>query len=308
MTGTTPRTIAEYLEQLRSTLQGAGADPALIQDALYDAEEHLRAELHENPGKAEAELIAKIVGSYGAPEEVASIYVDKEVQVQQALRPPSPRPRKTAWGKFFAVGGDTRAYAGLFYMLLSLATGIIYFTWTVVGLSLSLGLAVLIFGIVFAVFFFATTRVLALVESRIIETMLGERMPRRPVYARAGLTIWQRMGEMFTDPRTWSTLLYFVLMLPLGIIYFTVAVTGIATSLACIFAPIAHIGWMLGLVRIDVADHIRFNDTLLVPWQIADPLTFVIGVAMLFGLLHFARGLAKFQGALAKSLLVKPAG
>ena len=295
MTGTTPRTIAEYLEQLRSTLQGAGADPALIQDALYDAEEHLRAELHENPGKSEAEIIAKIVGSYGAPEEVASIYVDKEVQVQQALRPPPQRPRKTAWGRFFAVGSDARTYAGLFYMLLSLATGIFYFTWTVVGLSLSLGLSLLIFGVVFAVFFFATTRVLALVESRIIETMLGERMPRRPVYARAGLTIWQRMGEMFTDPRTWSTLLYFVLMLPLGIVYFTVAVTGIATSLACIFAPIAHIGWMLGLVRIDVADHIRFNDTLLVPWQIADPLTFVIGIALLFGLLHFARGLAKLS-------------
>ncbi|MBS0582464.1 MAG: sensor domain-containing protein [Proteobacteria bacterium] len=308
MTGTIPSTIAEYLEQLRSTLQGAGADPALIQDALYDAEEHLRAELHENHGKPEAEVIAKIVGSYGAPEEVASIYVDKEVQVQQALRPPPPRPRKTAWGKFFAVGSDARAYAGLFYMLLSLATGIFYFTWTVVGLSLSLGLSLLIFGVVFAVFFFATTRVLALVESRIIETMLGERMPRRPVYARPGLTIWQRMGEMFTDPRTWSTLLYFVLMLPLGIVYFTVAVTGISTALACIFAPIAHIGWMLGLVRIDIATDIHFNDTLLVPWQIADPLTFVIGVALLFGLLHFARGLAKFQGALAKGLLVKPAG
>ena len=65
--------------------------------------------------------------------------------------------------------------------------------------------------------------------------------------------------------------------------------------------------WMLGLVRIDIADHIHFNDTLLVPWWLADPLTFVFGVALLFGLLHFARGLAKFQGALAKNLLVKPA-
>jgi hypothetical protein len=30
-----PRTIAEYLEELRTALRGA--DPALIQDALYDA-------------------------------------------------------------------------------------------------------------------------------------------------------------------------------------------------------------------------------------------------------------------------------
>jgi hypothetical protein len=34
-----PRSIEEYLEALRGAL--AGADPALIQDALYDAEEQL---------------------------------------------------------------------------------------------------------------------------------------------------------------------------------------------------------------------------------------------------------------------------
>ena len=39
MTATTPKTIPDYLEQLRAAL--AGADPALIQDALYDAEEYL---------------------------------------------------------------------------------------------------------------------------------------------------------------------------------------------------------------------------------------------------------------------------
>jgi uncharacterized membrane protein len=42
-----PRSIAEYLEQLRTALRGA--DQALIQDALYDAEEHLRAERAEQP-------------------------------------------------------------------------------------------------------------------------------------------------------------------------------------------------------------------------------------------------------------------
>ncbi|MDE2257738.1 MAG: hypothetical protein KGK05_08260, partial [Xanthomonadaceae bacterium] len=71
-----PRTVAEYLEQLRAAL--AGADPALIQDALYDAEEHLRGELREHRGMSEADVLATIVGSYGAPEEVAEIYVDKE--------------------------------------------------------------------------------------------------------------------------------------------------------------------------------------------------------------------------------------
>src|SRR5262249_30361369 len=109
MNAPAPRTIAEYLDQLRGALHGA--DPALIQDALYDAEEHLRAEMHEHRGTPEAEVLAKIVGSYGAPEEVAELYVDKEKVVRQALRPPPPPPPRTALGRFFAVGADPRAYS-----------------------------------------------------------------------------------------------------------------------------------------------------------------------------------------------------
>ena len=107
-----PTDIPAYLAQLRTAL--AGADPALVQDALYDAEEYLRSELAENPGRSEAEVIAAVASSYGAPEEVADIYRDTEVKVQTALRPPPPRPRKSAFGRFFGVAADPRAYAALF--------------------------------------------------------------------------------------------------------------------------------------------------------------------------------------------------
>ena len=298
-----PRTIAEYLDDLRAALRGA--DPALIQDALYDAEDHLRSELAENPGKSETEVLAKIATTYGAPDEVASIYVDKEVQVQQALRSPPPPPRKTAMGKFFGVAADPRAYAALFYMLLSLATGIFYFVWAVTGVSLSLGLSILIFGLAFAVLFFGTVRVLSLVEGRIIEVMLGERMPRRPVYADRGKPVMTRIKEMFTDPRTWSTLLYMVLMLPLGIVYFTTAVTGISLSLACMVAPVALALREVGFIN---DGGIYLDDQLFLPPIIALPFTFLLGVFLLFGMLHLARGVGKFQGAIAKHLLVPSAG
>ncbi len=297
-----PRTIAEYLDELRIALRGA--DPALIQDALYDAEDHLRSELAENPGKSEAEVLAKIATTYGAPDEVAGIYVDKEQQVQQALRPPPQPARKTAMGKFFGVAADPRAYAGLFYMLLSLATGIFYFTWAVTGLSLSIGLSILIFGLAFAVLFFGTVRVLSLVEGRIIEVMLGERMPRRPVYAERGKPVMTRIKEMFTDPRTWSTLLYMVMMLPLGIVYFTIAVTGISLSLACMVAPVAIALREVGILN---DGGLYFDGELFFPPVVALPFTFLVGVFLLFGMLHLARGIGKFQGAIAKHLLVPSA-
>ncbi|HJT98276.1 MAG TPA: sensor domain-containing protein [Rhodanobacteraceae bacterium] len=302
MSPTLPRTIAEYLDQLRVALRGA--DPALIQDALYDAEDHLRSELAENPGKPEAEVLAKIAASYGAPEEVAGIYVDKEQQVQEALRAPPPPARRTTLGKFFGVAADPRAYASLFYMLLSLATGIFYFVWAIAGLSISIGTSILIFGLVFAVLFFGTVRVLSLVEGRIIEVMLGERMPRRPVYAERGKPVMARIKDMFTDPRTWSTLLYMMLMLPLGIVYFTIAVTLTTTSVALMVAPVALILRSIGIID---SGGIYFDGEQFMPPFLALPLAFAIGVFLLFGMLHLARGVGKFQGALAKSLLVKTA-
>jgi len=214
-----PTTIPSYLEQLRAAL--IGADPALVQDALYDAEEYLRSELAEQlaqggPGKSEAQVIASVAGSYGAPEEVADIYRDTEVKVQTALRAPPPPPRKSWLGRFFGVIAEPRTYGALFYMVLAMATGIFYFTWVVAGISMSAGLAVLIIGVPFVILYFGSVRILSLVEGRIVEVMLGERMPRRPLYSARGKPWLERIKDMFVDPRTWSTQLYFLLMLPLG--------------------------------------------------------------------------------------------
>ncbi|OHC39592.1 sensor domain-containing protein [Rhodanobacter soli] len=299
-----PRTIVEYLEQLRAALRGA--DPALIQDALYDAEEHLRAELAEQPGRGEAQMLEQVVGSYGAPDEVAEIYRDQEIRIQRALRPPPPPKRRSLAGRFFGVAADPRTYGALFYMLLSLATGIFYFTWAVAGLSLSVGLSVLIIGLPFIVLFFGSVRVLSLVEGRIVEAMLGMRMPRRPVYPTQDMGLMKRIGSMFTDVHTWTTLCYMWLMLPLGIVYFTLAVTLLSVSVAFIGAPLAMLfqsDWLPGLY---------VGHRVVVDWGFGahapgwgDAIAMcVIGIVLLFATLHLARGLGRLHGHVAKHMLV----
>ncbi|HEX6832041.1 MAG TPA: sensor domain-containing protein [Rudaea sp.] len=292
-----PKTIDEYLDQLRAALRNA--DPALSQDALYDAEEYLRSELAEHPQWDEKTMLAQVATSYGAPEEVADIYRDKEAQVESALRPPPKPKQRTAWGKFFGVLADPLAYSSLFYMLLSLATGIFYFTWAVTGLSLSLGLCVLIIGIPFATLFISTVRALALVEGRLIETMLGERMPRRPLYADRGKSFGARVRAMFTDPRTWSTLLYMIVKLPLGIFYFTLAVIGLSLSVGLALSPITYAIFGFGLINV--------NDYHLGPPLWMEPVMIVIGVLALCATLHLARGVGRTQAALAKHFLVRTA-
>ncbi len=301
-----PTNIPDYLEHLRRSL--AGADAALVQDALYDAEEYLRSEMAENPDKSEADVIAQVASSYGAPDEVADIYRDTEVKVQTALRAPPPRQHRSVLGKFFGVIAEPRTYAALFYMLLSMATGIFYFTWVVTGISLSVGLAILIIGIPFAILFFGSIRMFSLLEGRIVEVMLGERMPRRPLYSSHGKPWMARIAEMFSDRRTWTTLLYMVLMLPLGIVYFTIAVTLLSVSLSFIAAPIMVItgyaavnqdynGWVvLGM------DNGVFGTSL---GYLGLPLVFVAGVLLLFVTLHVARGIGYLHGQFAKHLLVK---
>ncbi|PPU46898.1 hypothetical protein XarbCFBP7697_14765 [Xanthomonas arboricola] len=289
-----PTTIPDYLAQLRQAL--AGADPAMIQDALYDAEEYLRAELAEQAGKSEAEVIAGVAGSYGAPDEVAEIYRETEVTVTRALRPPLPRRRSTWLGRFFGVAADPRSYGALFYMLLSLVTGVFYFTWVITGASLSAGLMILIIGVPLLVLFFGSVRVLSLVEGRVVETLLGVRMPRRPAHPGPQGGWLQRIGAMFTDARTWSTMLYFLLMLPLGIVYFSVFTTLLSLALGLAASPLV----------------LLFDNTAVLTWDGVDvtspwltlPL-FVVGVLLLFVTLHLARAFGKLHGMFAKHLLVK---
>lgn len=291
-----PTTIPEYLDQLRAAL--AGADKAMIQDAVYDAEEYLRSEMAENPGKSEAEVIASVAGSYGAPDEVADIYRETEVTVAKALRPPAPPKRTSVLGRFFGVAADPRTYGALFYMLLSLATGTFYFTWVVTGASLSVGLLILIIGIPLLLLFLMSVRLLSLVEGRVVEVLLGERMPRRPLYTQRDKPWMTRLKELFTDGRTWTAALYLLLMHPLGILYFSVAITLLALSVGLIAAPVAFF--------LPHGYAFSFGDWNLVteaPWLL--PLFSIIGFVLLFATLHLARVVGLFHGWLAKHLLVR---
>jgi hypothetical protein len=200
---------------------------------------------------------------------------------------------------------DPRAYTSLFFMLLALATGIIYFVLAVTGLSLSAGLSVLIIGVPFFLMFMAVCRVISLAEGRLIEAMTGVRMPRRPVYQGKALSFWARIIEMLKDPRTWTTIAYFILRLPIGIFYFVIAVAGLAVSLTLIALPItvvlAQAGWF-GMGGVEVFSNAQpewiFNT------GFAIPVLGLAGVLLLTSLMHLARGIGRLHAMFAKSMLV----
>src|SRR5690242_4388870 len=194
-----PKTVKEYLDALTQELRAEKCPPGLIVDALNDCEEHLRNEIAQNPGVPEADVLASVVETYGTPAEIAEEYKSMEATLSGPF-PKSEQPQDERPYGFFNVLSDPRTYGALVYMLLSLATGIFYFTWTTVGISLTIGFAILIIGIPFALLFVGSVRVIAHIEGRIVEALLGVRMPRRlPPTTQSEETIWARIGDALSD-------------------------------------------------------------------------------------------------------------
>jgi hypothetical protein len=292
-------TVQDYLERLRQEL--AGSDPALIQDALYDAEEYLRHEAGAaadgaaGPAERQAAL-ARAIQRFGTPREVAEAYRETDARVAVALaQPASPPPTSLGW-RLFGILLDPRAYGSLLFMFLSLATGILYFTWAVTGLALSLGLSVLIISLPFVLLFLASVRLFSLVEGRLVESLLGVRMPRRPRPAAPG-SIWARLRSRLSDGRTWTTLLYMVLKLPLGIFDFVLFTVLLVIPLALIAAPVAQL-----FMDQPVLNFGKDHGLYVTLWW--SPLFWLAGMIDLLIAMHLARALGRAQGALAKAMLV----
>ena len=199
-------------------------------------------------------------------------------------------------GRFFGVVLDPSAYGALFYALLALATGVIYFSIVVTGLSLTFGLALLIIGIPFALVFLAVVRAISLAEGRIVEGLLSVRMPRRPRTLGVEGGFWKRIKSWLADYRTWTTMLYMILQLPLGIIYFTIIVTTLIVSAAVTALPILQIVMNQPILR-----DLNYG-YLIQPW--AMPLVMAFGIVGFFLTLWVAKGIGFAHGHWAKVMLV----
>lgn len=305
-----------YLTDLKAALRGA--DKATIQDALADAEEHLRTAL-ENEGaeaEAEAEAVQAIIKEYGEAEEIAQAYKNWEVNLPPALAAtPAARrvssaangtsPAAKAYPGFFGVFADPRAWGGLVYMLISLITGTLYFSWAVTGLSTSLGVMVLIIGIPITIIFLLSFRGIAFLEGRLVEALLGERMPRRASFTDSSLPWIERLKILLTGKATWLSWIYMILMLPIGIIYFTVMVTLIALAVGFVASPAAVVYMIASGLPVTIIHTANFSWVMSPALAILTSLVIAcLGMGIATTTMHIARWVGKVHGKFAKALLV----
>ena len=291
------KSVEEYLNALRDELKGS--DSATIQDALADAEEHLRAALtslrEKQPDMSEQEALAQVIEQYGSPSETASAYMEVERRTLPQLERETVKS-ESALSQFFGVYVDARAWGALLYMLIAFVTGVFYFTWAVTGLATSISFALFIFGLPFALLFFLSIRGLALLEGRIVEALLGVRMPRRPLFSRQNLKWLDRIKELALDKHTWFSILYMLVQLVLGTIYFTLFITVLSFSLSFIAIPVLQEMWGEGAI---MNDGIRYSFP---AWSY--PLLVLGGILLWTLFMNLARGIGQMHGRMAKSMLV----
>jgi len=295
------KSVNEYLVLLKKEL--AGSDIAVIQDALVDCEEYLRTALANaidaDPNISEADTLPSIIEKYGSPIEIAAAYREIEERVPPGIHRPSHLAHRSALSRFFGVFTDPRAWGALLYLILSLGTGIIYFTWAVTGISLSLGLMVLIIGIPFTVIFLLSIRGIAYLEGRIVEALLGIRMPRKLQSSASNLGWWKRIKNLFSEKLTWTAMAYSILQLPFGIFYFTLFVTLISVSLYFIAMPITELAFNVPVYESSGTEHHAAH------WLL--PFIFLAGIMLITATMHLAKLLGRGHAKIAKAMLVTDA-
>jgi len=194
-------------------------------------------------------------------------------------------------GRFFRIVTRGRSYLNVAYLLLAFPLGTLYFVALVTGVSLGLGLIVIVVGVPILVGTLLLVRLFVGWERAIATGMLGVRFPDpQPREAPAGLL--DRLRALLTDTATWKGLAYLFIKFPLGIASFTVVATLFAVALAFLTAPLTYNLLSIQIVGLWVVDSMSEAVGLS-----------LLGLVVAVGALHACKWLAWASGRLARALL-----
>jgi signal transduction histidine kinase len=180
------------------------------------------------------------------------------------------------------------------YLLLNLVTGIFWFVLLVTMLAVSTGLLVVWVGIPLLVLTLGIARGGAHLERAWVRTALGVNIPQpyRPAPEGGVLT---RARNLVSDRATWRDVAYFLLLLPLGVVEFSLVVAMIAGTAGLIALPVTIYYYPFDI-------HIAGGLYVIDGFFSALPVT-GLGVLLGYGSLHVLRFLGRTHGSLAAALL-----
>jgi len=160
-----------------------------------------------------------------------------------------------AFKNIFGVAFRGRTYANLLYLLLAFPLGLVYFVFLSVGISLGIGLYILVIGLPLLVLTLLAWRQFVKLERFQSHRLLGARIePEAILHWSADRNAWRWLRSRLSSPVTWKGLGYLFLKFPLGLLAFVLLIALGVLSLVLTAMPFIY-----QHVNVDLGDHIDLS-------------------------------------------------
>jgi two-component system phosphate regulon sensor histidine kinase PhoR len=132
----------------------------------------------------------------------------------------------------FRLVQQEQTYTNILYLLLSFPLGLVYFVLIVLGISLGIGLLVLIIGIPLILAFLIVLWQLAVFERYMAISWLHVAIPPMSVTSDVERTLFENVQARLSNAMTWKSMAYLFLKFPFGLLAFCLVVTMVPLMLA----------------------------------------------------------------------------
>lgn len=200
------------------------------------------------------------------------------------------------------------------FLLLSFPLGLLYFILMVTGFAVGVGTAIIVMGIPILFATIVLIRGMATLERNMATSLLQisfPRYPRRDVHRPQ--SFMHRFGHFLSDPYTWSSAIYMLFKLPLGILSFALTVALLTTTFAVTLLPVGYLVTLLvnGILLANgihvsgdfipgvIVVHEQFDLAMFARSCLGTP----IGILLWFGTRFLLNSLAQLSGEMALALL-----
>jgi len=141
----------------------------------------------------------------------------------------------------FGVAFRGRTYANMLYLLLAFPLGLLYFVFLTVGISLGIGLYIILIGLPLLILTLLAWRQFVKLERLQSKGLLGARMEPEPIlHWSSDRNAWRWFRSRLASPLTWKGLCYLFLKFPLGLLAFVLLIVLGAISLVFISIPFIY--------------------------------------------------------------------
>jgi signal transduction histidine kinase len=188
------------------------------------------------------------------------------------------------------VARDPLTWRAAIYLLVGMAFGLSWFVILTVGLSLSLGLAIIWVGVLLLALVMILWRGGAMLERQLMKAAFGITIPSPYRPLPPGRNPFSKWRAMAADPATWKDFAYLVLLFPITLAEFVVSVTVWSATAVLLTLPVSVMFGNVLQISSPTWEYVVDEPVEALPWTVAGALCLVVAVytVRVMGIAHAA--------------------